>query len=320
MHRTSGRWKLGLALALVTAAAWGVLPIALKLTLTGMDPYTITWYRFAVSGLILGLILAATQRLPALAALTRRDWLLLALALLGLVVNYICYLLALYHVTPTVNQTVIQLSPMFLLLGGLIYFRERFSRRQWLGFAALITGLSLFFNDRLAELADVRGGLGLGVALLLIAAVVWAVYGLLQKQLLKRMSSQQILWVLYIGAVLLLLPPSDLGAIRTLNALEFWMLAFCCANTLIGYGAFAEALEHWEVSRVGAVLSLAPLFTLSGMWLVEHFVPELLEPERLNGLSIVGALIVVAGSALSALGAPELRALEETPPPQPPCA
>lgn len=319
MHRTSGRWKLGLALALITAAFWGVLPIALKLTLSGMDPYTVTWYRLAVAALVLGVILAATQRMPYLASLARHDWLLLAVALLGLVANYILYQFALYYVTPTVNQTVIQLAPMFLLLGGLVYFRERFSRWQWVGFVALLAGLLLFFNRRLPELTDLRGGPGLGVTLLLVASMVWAVYGLVQKQLLKRMKSQQILWLLYVGAVLLLSPASTLGDVRNLNALEAWMLAFCCANTLIAYGAFAEALEHWEISRVSAVLALAPLFTLAGMWLVERLFPALLDPEGLNALSIAGACLVVAGSALCALGAQPSRPEEELRPPEPPC-
>ena len=318
MHRTSGRWKLGLTLALITAVLWGLLPIALSLTLSGMDPYTITWYRFATSAFILGVIFAATHRLPPFRSLTQRDWLLLAMALLGLVVNYICYVFALHHVTPTVNQTVIQLAPMFLLIGGLVYFHERYSRWQWLGFGVLIVGLLLFFNRRLPELTDLSEGLGLGVALLVIAAAVWAVYGLVQKQLLKQMSSQQILWVLYLGAVVLLLPFARLGSIGELDRFELWMLVFCCANTLLGYGAFAEALEHWEVSRVGAVLALAPLFTLAGMWLAQSLVPDLIQPEGLNELSILGAALVVSGSALCALGAPQTE-VQETRPPEPPC-
>jgi drug/metabolite transporter (DMT)-like permease len=149
--------------------------------------------------------------------------------------------------------------------------------------------------------------------------VLWAVYGLVQKQLLKGMSSQQILLVLYIGAIALLMPVSRPGSVAELNALEFWMLVFCCANTLIGYGAFAEALEHWEVSRVSAVLALAPLCTLAGMWLLERFAPQVIEPEGLNAASVVGALLVVAGSALCALGAQESKQLEEVRPPEPPC-
>jgi hypothetical protein len=37
------------------------------------------------------------------------------------------------------------------------------------------------------------------------------------------------------------------------------------------------------------------------MWLTTTVVPGVLEPERLNALSITGACLVVAGSALSAL-------------------
>jgi len=302
MHQVTGRWRLGLALALVTAICWGVLPIALKLALEGMDAYTITWYRFAVAAVVLGTILAATHRLPSLGKLQRKGWILLAVALTGLVGNYILYLIALDHATPTVNQTVIQLSPICLLLGGLVFFKERFTSRQWLGFAVLIPGLLLFFNRRLPELTDLSGGLGLGVLLLVFASIVWAAYALAQKQLLKALNSQQILWVLYLAAVLMLWPWSRLGEIRGLDTLQMWMLIFSCANTLVAYGAFAEALEHWEVSRVSAVLSLAPLFTILGMWLVNTLAPGLLEREQLNAISVGGALLVVAGSALCALG------------------
>ena len=143
--------KLGLALTLTTAACWGVLPIALKLALQGMDSVTITWYRFTVAALVLGTILAVTGGLPTLHSLSRRIWLLLALATAGLTGNYVLYLVALSHTTPSVAQIVIQLAPVFLLLGGLIVFRERFSARQWAGFALLMLGLALFFNRRLPE-------------------------------------------------------------------------------------------------------------------------------------------------------------------------
>ena len=64
MHTTTGQWRVGFALALTAATLWGLLPIALKIVLGGMDPYTITWYRFATSGAILGVILAAAKNAP----------------------------------------------------------------------------------------------------------------------------------------------------------------------------------------------------------------------------------------------------------------
>jgi drug/metabolite transporter (DMT)-like permease len=303
-HQTSGRWRLGLVLALTTAVLWGLLPIALKLALRGLDPYTITWYRFAVASVVLGLVLAAQGGLPPIASVTRRGWLLLAVALAGLVSNYLLYLVALSHVAPSVAQTVIQVAPVCLLIGGVVVFKERFSRAQQVGLIVLVIGLLLFFNRRLVEFRHPTAGLGLGVVMLLVAAVAWAAYGLAQKALLSQFRSQQILWLLYVGAMIVLLPPTSPGTIREVGQLQFWMLAFSCLNTLVAYGAFAEALEHWEVSRVSAVLTIAPLVTIVSSWAIDHMLPGVLAADSFNGLSVIGALLVVGGSATCALAAP----------------
>ena len=50
LHQASGRWRLGLALALVTAACWSTLPVALKVMLAELDPFTLTWIRFVIAG------------------------------------------------------------------------------------------------------------------------------------------------------------------------------------------------------------------------------------------------------------------------------
>ena len=300
MHKTSGRWKLGFALALSTAMLWGVLPIALKIALKSVDPYTVTWYRFASSGLILGVVLAMTGGLPLIAKFDRRTWQLLAIAFVGLTGNYVLYIVALVHTSPTITQTVAQLGPMILLFGGLVVFKEEFSGLQWLGFAVLMTGLVLFFHDRLVELSHITGDLGIGVLFLTLASFIWAAYGLAQKRLLKTLGPQQILLILYFGAALVLIPASAPGSIRQATALQLSMLAFCCLNTLLAYGAFAEGLKHWEVSRFGAVLATAPLFTVAGMWIVGRFAPNLVAAERLNALSMLGTLLVVGGSVTCA--------------------
>ena len=49
LHRSSGRWRLGLGLTLATALFWATLPIALKVCLEALDPITLTWFRFVVA-------------------------------------------------------------------------------------------------------------------------------------------------------------------------------------------------------------------------------------------------------------------------------
>jgi drug/metabolite transporter (DMT)-like permease len=295
------RWKLGLLLALTSSVLWGVLPIALTVVLERLDPYTLTWYRFATAGLSLGLILRARKNLPHPKTFDRPVWILLTVALFGLTGNYILYVKSLSYTSPTVAQTVGQLGPMILLFGGLVLFKEHFSRLQWIGCGVLMSGLALFFNDRLPELFHASSGFGLGVTLQVVSTVVWAAYGMAQKRLLAWLGPQQILLLLYIGAAVVLLPWTEVACAAHLNTRQLLMLAFCCINTLAAYGAFAEGLKHWEVSRFGAVLSTSPLFTVASMWIVEKFAPQLVRPERLNMLSIVGTLLVVGGSAVCAL-------------------
>ena len=307
MHSTSGRWQLGLALALTTAVFWGLLPIALQVALEGMDAWTITWYRFATAALALGIFLAWRGRVPLRAPLTRRGWVLYAVALLCLVANYVSYLLSLELTSPTAAQVLIQLAPMFLLFGGVIVFRERFAPLQWAGFVVLVAGLLVFFHDRYAEVFALQTRLGLGVAVMLFSALVWSVYAMAQKQLLTQLASGQVLFLLYAGAVPLLLPPAQLAQILELNGLQLGMLAFCCANTVIAYGCFAEALEHWEVSRVSAVVTLAPIVTVLGMQGAAWLWPAGVPAEPLSGWNLLGASLVVAGSMTTALAAQPRR-------------
>jgi hypothetical protein len=80
------------------------LPITLKIASRRLDPYTLTWYRFAVSALTLGAILGVRTGLPSVAAQRARSTAVLALvATAGLLVNYVLYLISLSYVSPTPN-------------------------------------------------------------------------------------------------------------------------------------------------------------------------------------------------------------------------
>jgi len=138
---------------------------------------------------------------------------------------------------------------------------------------------------------------------------VWVVYGLAQKQLLSQWSSFQVMMVIYLGCALLLTPWASPAQVLELDALQFWLLVACCLNTLIAYGAFAEALAHWEASRVSAALALTPLITFAGVALAAIWWPAHVIPEQLNLLAYGGALLVVAGSAVAALGHRRRKAL-----------
>lgn len=304
LHRASGRWQLGLLLTLCTALCWATLPIVLKIVVNVLDPITLTWFRFLVAAVFTAgwLRLRGGLRGPALGfgGLGRRGWLMLLVAALMLVGNYVFYLLGVQHTTPANAQLLIQLAPLLMALGGIWVFGERFGTGQWLGLALLVAGMALFFADQLAGAAQAPGYV-LGASLVVVAALVWAVYALLQKQLLVRLGSARILLFIYATASVVLLPFAAPAALLQLDAAHWGLLLFCAFNTIGAYGAFAEALAHWEASRVSAVIATTPLLCIGAAWVVAALWPQWLAPERITPLGWAGAALVVAGSAAASL-------------------
>jgi len=301
MNESTQRPVLGFCLSLTAALMWGILPVALKELLAGMDATTIVWYRFFVALLVLGLWLFIKRQLPPFLAAGRRTNLYLLVAALGLCANYYLFSYSLNFVNAETSEAVIQLTTLFLILGGVVVYSEPFVRVQKLGTAILVLGLLLFFNERLRGFANLDDQETIGVIIVVFAAITWTVYALLQKRLLSEFSSVQILLCIYVVSVLVLLPFINPGSLFGLNTLQFGLLTFCCLNTIIAYGAFAEALNIWDASKVSATLALAPLFTIGSLKLIVWIHPEYLHSDRLNWVSLIGAGLLVLGSVLTAL-------------------
>ena len=302
LHQSSGRWRLGLALSLVTVFLWGVLPIALSVTLQALDVFTVTWFRFLMAFALLAGYLARRKQLPELKKLRSASLGLMAIATVFLSLNYFLFLQGLLQTSPTTAEVVIQLAPILLSLGALVIFKERYTLPQWIGLGVLTVGFALYFHEQLKVLFATKTIYLVGNGLLVLGAVAWAIYALAQKQLLQKLPSSTIMLVIYGGSVLLFSPLAKPQMLLSLSPLHLGMLLFCGFNTLMAYGAFAEALDHWEASRVSAVLALAPLITLISVWVVSWLTPNLIAPEQLTRLGVFGAILVVAGSVAIATG------------------
>jgi drug/metabolite transporter (DMT)-like permease len=83
-----------------------------------------------------------------------------------------------------------------------------------------------------------------------------------------------------------------------LSAWQWCLLVFCGFNTLIAYGAFAEAMVHVEASRVSATIALTPLLTVGIVQLIP--IPGI-TAEPLGVISLTGAVLVVCGSITTAV-------------------
>jgi drug/metabolite transporter (DMT)-like permease len=191
---------------------------------------------------------------------------------------------------------------VLLSLGGVAVFREPFTRIQWTGITLLGLGVAVFVSARLGNALLSERGLERGMLMIGFAAATWAVYGLAQKQLLHTWSSNHVLLCVYAGCALAFTPLAAPASLAALDAPRAALLGFCALNTVVGYGAFAESLAHWEASRVGAVLALTPIGTLACATALHALAPFVAAPELSLG-GWLGALIVVSGSLAASLGA-----------------
>jgi drug/metabolite transporter (DMT)-like permease len=293
----------GLLLSLVTALMWGTLPVALKKVLEVMDAVTVTWVRLVFAAILVGGFYLISGKWPPKKHFSRRSIALLGGVALALAANYWLFLAGLNLVAPPLAQVTIQLGPFFLALGGWLLFSENIRRRQMTGFFAMVTGFWVFYSAQVTASGS-SGTSGFdqqtaGVWLVVLAAVAWAFYALIQKLLAVRFPSSFILFCGYAGASVLLLPvsrPSVLLELR--DPAHWWLLLFCCLNTVIAYGCFAEAVRRWDASRVSAVLALTPILTFLSAGFVSGAITDWLSPALLGGIGLV-----VGGSMVAALGA-----------------
>lgn len=301
MHTVTGRWQLGLALALSTAFMWGLLPIALKGVLAEMDAVTITWFRFFLSTLLIGTYIQYSGGFRWRKLFDRAKAGRFLVAIVCLLGNFLLYLLGLQYTTASAAQVMIQLAPMMMLLLSLFIFQERFSLGQSLGVLLFLLGLVLFFNLRLPELLAAEGQYVWGLLLIVLAAITWAAYGIIQKQLQTSLTSMEILWVIFAVGSITFAPVSDFSSFTALSPFAWGCLIFAALNTVVAYGTFGYALVHWEASRVSATITLVPVITLICVQLTDWLAPSFLVAEPMNWLSWMGASLVVLGSMLAAL-------------------
>lgn len=306
MSSTVSNWKIGLPLAVLTAMLWAIVPPVMKGLMTQLDPMTLVWCRQVGCGVLMVGYFAVRRDVSWAGLRDRSVCGLVAICAVGLTVNALLLFIGLQYATPSATQVLGQLGPVLVLIGAVLIFKESFTRQQWFGAAVVIGGLVIFFHDHLGDMVG-SGDYGFGVLVLTIAPLFWASYALAQKRLGGRLGSQQVLMIAYVVGTFALLPLSAPAKLMTLDALALVLLAAIIAVYIVSYLALGTAMQHWEASRVSAMITLTPLFTLVFSHVIAALFPGYLQPEAHDLISWGGAALVVAGSFLAAVPRRSLR-------------
>ncbi|WDU52729.1 DMT family transporter [Taylorella equigenitalis] len=291
----------GFLFSLVTVTLWALLPIALQGLLAEMNAETIVFFRFFTASIALFFILLFSKKLPNLRRLSKKDWFILIMGVLALAANFYLFNYALNFIPAETSQVINPLNSFFMIFAGVVIFHETVKRSNIVGLIIVIIGLALFFNQRYEAFLSYNE-YSFGIFIALFAAMIWVIYAMAQKVLLKVIKSQQILLLVYTGCFICYLPIADFNQLNELTTYGIWALVFCCLNTIFAYGAYGEAIARWEVAKVSTVLTLLPIATIIFAHIAALIYPDKFKTPDLNFLAYLGACLVVVGAFLSALG------------------
>lgn len=288
----------GILLASTTAVLWGFLPLFLKYALQFSDSLTIVWFRFLAAFLILCGIFAIKN--PKLFYVLKRPSKGLFLGALALGLNYWGYMKGVEITGPENSQILIQTSPLLFALVGIYYFKERLSLRQMMGFGISSLGFILFYRDLLAQMIQGADLFQLGSLWIGFAALTWVVYATLNKILLKKWQSQQINLLIYGFCALLFLPAANFDQVNAWSSWHWLVMLLLGVNTLLAYGAFAEAVRWISAPKVSIIITLNPIITLILMKLIENNSWDWITSRDISSIGYSGAALVLLGAILVA--------------------
>lgn len=296
MENAKHHFMIGLLLSSTTALFWGMIPIALKLSSGFADPVTLTWARFTFAAVVVFLWQWQHHKLYELRSLNRAEWFRLIASGLFLIVNYTLFAWGLTYLRPEVAQLAMQVSPIFMALGGYVFLKERISLPQAVCFGVLIVGLLVFFHPVLMGTYEGNmHALITGLVIIFISAFSWCIYALTQKTLFHKLSSSNILLMIYILATVTMAPFSTPSKLMTMSSDDTWVMLFCCINTIVAYGAFTQALRYWQTVQVSAVIALVPVvvFVLTELCVLFGLWSNIISESHLDWISYLGMILVV---------------------------
>jgi len=290
-----GHFLLGILLSIATALLWGVLPIILKISLQGFTAGTIAWFRFTSAFIILGIFLSFQGHRP-LNILKKPPW----MGIFGgvcLTANYFWVTIGVDISGPSNMAVLIQTATVFLVLAGVFVFGERLTLRQILGMFIVAAGLVIFFLDQKSRISMNREYF-FSDFLIIMAAIVWVGYMISQKFLSQNYGAQSLNFLVYAISTIVLLGTVEWSEFISAG-LNAWVALACCGiNTLLAYGALAEAVKYIPLSLISVIISLNPLLTLLGMKILPATGFANLQPDLVGVLGYLGGAIAVVGVTL----------------------
>ncbi|WP_317851394.1 DMT family transporter [Neobacillus bataviensis] len=286
---TYNRFRLTASLyALMSISFWGVSFVSTKAVLGKLDPYSLLVLRFGIGALFL-LSLLLIQRIRLKVSIQYIPHLMI-LGILGVFVHQVLQATALLTINASSAGWLISLSPIFTVILSILFLHEKMSMTKAAGMVLAITGVLLVTTTRSGQSFHIT--LNIGLFLMILSTLNWAVYSVLIKSL--KIPYSPLLVTFYSSLLGLILTTPFIirnrgwESLSLLTHTEWAHLLFLGVFVSgVAYWYWGKALEILEASKVSMFLYLEPLSTL--------IAAVLLLEEKVLFISAAGGIIIIIG-------------------------
>ncbi len=292
-----------LALGLVAASQSGNL-----VRLADAHPVAIAAYRLGIAAVLMAPL--ARSRLMALAALPRRDLVLLVLAGVALAAHFFAWIASVQHTTIANAAIFFSVNPVLTASAARILYREPITPRLVLSILLGLSGVVVMgWSDLDADPAHLVGD-GLAV----LCSALFTAYFLLGKRLRATLDNRVYVTALYaVAAATGFAAMGFLGLPALGYTARTWVsfVSLALVPTMMGHTFLNYALRYVPAGRISALTLSEP--AMAG--LVAYFAwGEPLTPEALAGYGLICASVLVLlsegagrdGSSGDGKGAPRI--------------
>lgn len=275
----------GIAQVALAAVLWGAAYPLTKGVLDTLPPIGLGFFRFALASLVL-VVLTRSAPLSGVAPADRRamGW----LAFWGTFVLVLGMNFGLRWAPGIASSIISGTPPLFTVILAAVWLREPWQGRQFAAVAIALAGLFLLAGDT-PDAAPRGPHYWLGIVLVIIPQVAWAVYGILGKAIISRYPWPVLCRDTFaLGAAMLApfaLAEAWQDGLGTWGSREWLVLGYLgICNSVFTYGLWNSALAMIPVSTASFVLYLQPI---SGAVLSSILFGERLGPAGWAGTALV---------------------------------
>ncbi len=297
---TPAPW-LPLAAVGVTLVFWASAFVAIRYLGDDFSPGALSLGRLLVGALCLGAV-ALPRGLP---RPTGRQWVsIITIGVLWFGIYNVALNAGERRIDAGTAAMLIQVSPVLIAVLAAVFLGERFTAYLAGGLALAFAGVGLIsFSGGESSDHDI-----VGVALCLLAALVYSISLILQKPLVARLPAIHVTWLACsVGAVVCLPFVGELidQAQAAPVSSSLWLVYLGVFPTAIAFTTYAYALRHMTASSLGVTTYLVPPITIvMGLVFLDEAPPA---------MAYVGGALALVGVAV-ARRKPRARAQEVSPP------